>query len=151
MNKRNKHIIRMSLALLAMVSMLLGQPITQAYARLFGSLGDSNAPETVDAASILVCTDDASVIEKDDVTSSYGNMYLLEYDSVSDASEAYEYYDGAVTDGFVQPNTLFALADEANPDAPGLEIWKHRMSLLIPRCRRLTALKPSLSPLPLLM
>lgn len=118
MHNPNKHAIRTFLCL-AMTSLFLCQPAAYAYAGLSGS--EAESPGSIDTTSILVHTDDASVIEKDDVISSYGDTYLLGYDSVSEAGKAYGHYDDIVTDGFVQPNTLFASADEINQDAPGLD------------------------------
>lgn len=79
-------------------------------------------------SELLVKTDDKSLVDEDKIVSEYDDTYLLTYDSVEEASEAYTYYSENVSDGFVSQNNTFGVA--TNDEAPsGDEIVYEKSAL----------------------
>ena len=72
-----------------------------------GSLNDND----FSSQKLLVITDDNSIIREEDVVSGhYGNLYLLQYNSVTDTENAYVYY--ARYADAVEPDSVLITASE---------------------------------------
>ena len=71
---------------------------------------DSSGLADIPSRRILFATDDPSIIrDTDTITSSYGDVYLVQYGSTKEAGEAYQYYSEKAD--FVDYDTAIAAAE----------------------------------------
>lgn len=67
--------------------------------------------DNFESQQLVVVAEDASVFKDEPVTATYGNMYVLEYDSEDATEEAYNKYKDKVT--AIEPDTSVLAADTA--------------------------------------